>query len=151
MRDIFTNLCLSNLDRYDNKEPLTQPLLTELPNPFQIIPGTVALKQRAWLWIGRSGFDSRHTFTTCEPFDGNVLKDVFGFPSACVGSFGTLKTPWRFVPDSKKKTYHPISCNSNALVCLNLEARHLCQLINELNTIESENCKLVLESASQLF
>ena len=37
------------------------------------------------LWIGRSGFDSRHTLTACGPSDGKEVKDVFGRPGACVG------------------------------------------------------------------
>ena len=38
-----------------------------------------------WIWIGRSGFDSRHTLTACGPSDSKEVKDVFGRPGARVG------------------------------------------------------------------
>ena len=47
---------------------------------------------RTGLWIGRSGFDSRHTLTACWPSDGKQRR-FRTFRCPCRGRLGMLKTP----------------------------------------------------------
>ena len=52
---------------------------------FEVCLSLSLSRQRAWMWIGRSRFDSRHTLAACGSFDGVEVKDVLGRPGARVG------------------------------------------------------------------
>ena len=42
---------------------------------FQILaPAVLAKRERAWLWIPISGFDSRHILTACVSSDGKEVE-----------------------------------------------------------------------------